>query len=217
MTSESEAIERSTRLWVERMVVGLGFCPFAAAVVNKPGALAVEVVNGDTRDRLQWLLDRLHDLQSDLKQNRNQERNKERMQARNQDRQPESDSNPRQNNFVETVLMVMPEGLADFEEFLDFADLAQGLLELHEFAGVFQLATFHPDYRFADSESDDAANYTNRSPYPVLHILREQQVTEVLENFLEPELIPERNIRYARSLGIDDLAERLRNCVEVLH
>lgn len=189
MTNDSGAIELATRRWVEEIVVGLGFCPFAASIVNRPGALAVETVNGDTSTRLQWLLDQLHDLQS-----------------------PD-----RHKVATETVLMVMPEGLADFEEFLDFADLAQGLLEQHEFAGEFQLATFHPDYRFADSDADDAANYTNRSPYPVLHILREQQVTDVLENVQEPELIPQRNIRYARNLGVQSLAERLQKCVEALH
>ena len=180
INSETNRVEVSTHRWLTDIVIGLGFCPFAAGVMGRPGAVAVEVVAGGTEQRLQWLLDSLHKLRLPTR--------------------------------TETVLMVMPEGLEDFETFLDFADLAEGVLELHGFSGEFQLATFHPEYLFADSEQNDAANYTNRSPYPTLHILREEQLGELLENFAEPQSIPERNIEYARDIGSKALAEHLENC-----
>ena len=196
LTLSDSYAESAMRRWVRNVVVDLGFCPFAAAVLKQPDALLVKIVDGDSRERLQWLLDTLYDLQ--------------------------------QKPAAETVLMVMPEGLGDFEEFLDFAALADAVLEQHGFCGEFQLATFHPDYLFAEEpleqpadgaagRDDDAANYTNRSPYPALHILREQSITDVLKNVAEPERIPERNIRYARSIGSRALAQRLRNCFDAIN
>lgn len=174
--------ESAVRCWVKSVVVDLGFCPFAAAVLNQPAALQVEVVDGDNRKRLQWLLDRLHGL--------------------------------RQEVATETVLMVMPEGLSAFDDFLDFAALAEAVLEQHGFSGEFQLATFHPEYLFTDNAADDPANYTNRSPYPVLHILRERSISDALQNVAEPERIPERNINNARSIGTEALAQRLHSCFD---
>jgi len=96
-----------------------------------------------------------------------------------------------QNPERETTLILFDNGFSDFEDFLDLVDLANALL------------VFHPDYVFADSDEDDAANYTNRAPYPTLHLIRELSMSEALESYDEPESIPEHNIKLARRKGID--------------
>jgi len=83
------------------------------------------------------------------------------------------------------------------------------------FEGVIQLASFHPDYCFEGAPDDDAANYTNRSPYPMLHLIREQSLEEALEQFDQAELIPERNIAFARALGTPSLAAQLKACLSL--
>ena len=80
------------------------------------------------------------------------------------------------------------------------------------YEGVYQLASFHPQYRFADSPIDDASNYTNRSPYPMLHILREASIEKALLNYPDPENIPERNIKLTRELGLEQMKKLLFEC-----
>lgn len=115
------------------------------------------------------------------------------------------------NPDIATTLFVIPEGVANFDAFLDLVDLAERLLELEGYEGTYQLATFHPDYQFADSPAGDAANYTNRAPYPTLHILREDGLSLALASYNKPERIPERNIDYARAKGADYFAALLEN------
>lgn len=112
---------------------------------------------------------------------------------------------------IATTLFVIPEGVSNFDDFLDLVDLAERLLELEGYEGTYQLATFHPDYQFADSDLDDAANYTNRAPYPTLHILREDGLSLALASYNKPERIPERNIDYARAKGADYFAALLES------
>ncbi len=107
-----------------------------------------------------------------------------------------------ENDEIATVLIVLPNGFADFETYLDLVDLAELALIDGDNEGIYQLASFHPDYCFADSEADDAANFTNRSPYPMLHLLREAGIDDALENFPDPEKIPERNADFARKKGL---------------
>ncbi len=106
---------------------------------------------------------------------------------------------------IETTLLIYPQGFEVFEDYLDFVALAEALLREQGYEGIYQLATFHPDYRFADAPVDDPANYTNRSPYPVLHILREASLEKTIAGHPDPEGIPERNVAYARELGLDVL------------
>lgn len=112
----------------------------------------------------------------------------------------------------ETSLLICPNSLATFETYLDMLEMANGLLEQQGYEGVYQLASFHPDYRFADSSRDDPANYTNRSPYPMVHILREASIEAALENFPNPEDIPERNIKVMRELGLEAAKTTLADC-----
>lgn len=102
---------------------------------------------------------------------------------------------------IETTLLIFPNAFQQFEKYLDFVDMTETLLEEEGYEGVYQVASFHPDYAFAGSPADDAANYTNRSIYPMVHLLREASIEQALERYAEPEQIPERNIRFAREKG----------------
>ena len=112
----------------------------------------------------------------------------------------------------ETTLIMFDNGFSDFEDFLDLVDLANALLVAQGFEGKYQIANFHPDYVFADSDETDPANYTNRAPFPTLHLIREASMSEALENYDEPESIPEHNINLARRKGIDFWQQLLENC-----
>ena len=107
-----------------------------------------------------------------------------------------------EQSSIETSFLILPDFFEDFTEYLSLAELSEKLLKQHGYEGVYQVASFHPAYCFADATEDDAANYTNRSPYPMLHLLREESVEAALENFPDPESIPERNIRFAREKGL---------------
>lgn len=112
----------------------------------------------------------------------------------------------------ETTLIMFDNGFSDFEDFLYLVDLANALLVAQGFEGKYQIANFHPDYVFADSDETDAANYTNRAPFPTLHLIREASMSKALENYDEPESIPEHNINLARRKGIDFWQQLLENC-----
>lgn len=112
----------------------------------------------------------------------------------------------------ETTLIMFDNGFSDFEDFLDLVDLANALLVAQGFEGKYQIANFHPDYVFADSDETDPANYTNRAPFPTLHLIREASMSEALENYDEPESIPEHNINLARRKGIDFWQQLLESC-----
>ncbi len=103
---------------------------------------------------------------------------------------------------IETILLIFSEGFGDFDEYLDLVDLAEALIEDKNYEGVYQIASFHPRYIFEDSDADDPANFTNRSPYPMLHLLRESSLDKVLEKLANPEEIPQRNIKFAREKGL---------------
>ncbi|PMR72486.1 DUF1415 domain-containing protein [Billgrantia endophytica] len=107
---------------------------------------------------------------------------------------------------IETTLLVLSQGLDDFDDYLDFLAIAEALLAEQGYEGIYQLASFHPDYCFEDAEPDDPANFTNRSPWPMLHLLREASLERALEHYPDPEAIPERNIEEMRRLGHDALA-----------
>jgi len=102
---------------------------------------------------------------------------------------------------IETTLIIFTEGFRGFERYLDLVDYANDLLIESGFEGVFQLATMHPEYCFAEDGFDDASNFTNRSPYPMLHLIREESMARVLSLYKDPELIPEKNIQIAEEKG----------------
>lgn len=112
----------------------------------------------------------------------------------------------------ETSLLIFPDALSDFEDYLDFLDIATALLEAQGYIGIYQLASFHPNYQFEDVEAGDASHYTNKSPYPMIHILREASVARAVAAFPNPENIPDRNIKLTRALGADAMQALLVAC-----
>ena len=109
------------------------------------------------------------------------------------------------SDSIETTLLIHPNVLADFEDYNQFLELADGLLVQMELDGVFQIASFHPHYQFADTQPDDAENYTNRSPFPLLHILREESLSRAIEHTPDVDQIPLRNIEKMNELGAQKL------------
>jgi hypothetical protein len=104
---------------------------------------------------------------------------------------------------VDTTLLVHPRVLADFLDYNDFLDDADALVEALGLDGVLQVASFHPDYRFAGTDRDDIGNFSNRAPFPTLHLLREDSVERAVAAFPDPDAIVERNIETLRKLGAD--------------
>ncbi|ATH78000.1 hypothetical protein CLM76_10525 [Vreelandella venusta] len=113
---------------------------------------------------------------------------------------------------AETSLLVFPTLFKSFDHYLDFVELAEQLLEQLGYEGVYQLATFHPDYCFADADPDEAANYSNRSPHPMIHVLREASVEKAIEFYGDTAAIPERNITYLTEMGQDALEQQWQRC-----
>lgn len=115
---------------------------------------------------------------------------------------------------VETTLLIHPDVLQDFYDFNDFLGFADSLLVDMELEGIYQVASFHPDYQFGGTRSGDAENYTNRAPYPVLHLLREESLERVIADYPDVDDIPERNIELMNSLGKDKLQALLKTCLK---
>lgn len=116
------------------------------------------------------------------------------------------------NPDTETTLLILPDALPDFDDYLDFLSIAQQLLREQGYEGIYQLASFHPHYCFAGNNETDAANYTNRSPFPMLHILRESSIERALDHYPDPDGIPRRNVQLTRRLGRQQLQALLNAC-----
>lgn len=170
-----------TRRWMERAVIGLNLCPFAKAVVAKG---QVRMVLSEARDEAA-LLEQLGEELLHLRDT------------------PAEDT--------DTTLIVHPHVLQDFLDYNDFLDAADALVEELGLEGVLQVASFHPDYQFAGSDPDDIANCTNRSPWPTLHLLREDSVSRAVDAFPDPDAIVERNVATLEKLGRDGWLELFRD------
>jgi hypothetical protein len=109
------------------------------------------------------------------------------------------------NSSIETTLLIHPKVLGDFADYNQFLDAADGMLRHLELEGVYQVASFHPDYQFGGTEPNDVENFTNRAPYPLLHILREESLERAIAEFPDVEKIPERNIKLMKSMGEEQL------------
>jgi len=162
-----------TRRWLERAVIGLNLCPFAKAVVAKEQVRFV-LSDATTPEAL------LAELGEEL--------------LRLRDTPAEQ---------IDTTLLIHPQVLGDFLDYNDFLDDADALVEALALDGVLQVASFHPDYQFAGSAPDDVENFTNRAPYPILHLLREDSVARAVAAFPDPDAIVERNIETLRGIGVD--------------
>ena len=171
-----------TRAWVARAVVGLNLCPFAKAPLVKGQIRFVLCEASDPQALLDALCAQMHAL---------------------------AHSDPEQ---LETTLVVHPNVLGDFGDFNDFLDRAEAAVEDLGYAGVLQVASFHPHYQFAGTAADDLGNATNRSPHPTLHLLREASVERAVAAFPEAASIFETNIRTLRALGPQGWAQLQAQC-----
>jgi hypothetical protein len=170
-TDSHDTILAATRHWLTRAVIGLNLCPFAKAVHAKN---QIRYVLSEATD----LEGVLMDLEAELK-----------MLAQ---------ADPA---AIDTTLLILPRALADFLEYNDCLFFADRMLKQLRLEGALQIASFHPQYQFEGSEADDIENYTNRAPYPVLHLLREASIERAVEAFPDAADIYERNQETLRRLG----------------
>ena len=173
-----------TRAWVDRAVIGLNLCPFAKAPQVKGQVRYALSVATDPAALLADLVAELESLA---------EAPAER---------------------IETTLLVHPGVMTDFAEYNDFLDLVDATVAELDLEGIVQVASFHPQYQFDGSAPDDVANATNRSPYPTLHLLREDSIDRAVEAFPQAEAIYETNIATMQRLGADGWADLQRRCRE---
>ena len=160
------------RLWLEKAVIGLNLCPFAKGVYVKD---QVRFVVSEAR-HLDGFLEDL-DRELDLL----------------------AAADPAQ---IDTTLLIHPTLMPDFLEFNDFTVLAEAAVEEHGLEGILQVASFHPAFQFADTEPEDIGNYTNRAPYPTLHLIREESLSRAVAAYPDAEAIYGRNIETLEKLGI---------------
>lgn len=118
------------------------------------------------------------------------------------------------DSSIETTLLIHPQVLQDFDDYNQFLNFADGLLTQMKLEGVYQIASFHPHYQFGGTEPDDVENYTNRSPYPMLHLIREESLERAIADFPDVEQIPARNIELMNSLGKDKLQALMQACFD---
>jgi len=116
---------------------------------------------------------------------------------------------------TETTLLILSEACTDFDSFLDLVYLSNHLLQMSHYEGVYQLAHFHPDYCFEGDAEDAASNYSNRSPYPTLHIIRESSMEKAIAAHPDVDAIPDRNIAFLNKKGSPFFADLLASCLLV--
>lgn len=171
-----------TRAWVRRAVIGLNLCPFARGVEVKEQIRYVLTEATDTDALLEVLVQELQTLAA---------------------------ADPAE---IETTVLVHPEVLADFLDFNDFLDVADAAVRGLGLAGTLQIASFHPQFQFADAPPDDITHATNRSPYPTLHLIREASIDRAVAAFPEAEAIYEVNMETMRRLGPEGWARLRQAC-----
>lgn len=174
-----EQMISETKDWLEKMVIGLDLCPFASSPF-KGGRIRFTVSTANNADELYKEVLQEMDVICNT---------------------PSAE--------VETSLLILANTGKEFEPFLDLADLAEQLVEEAEMEDILQIASFHPDYLFADAPQDDPANYTNRSPYPMLHFIRADELENAVKGYPDPEGIPERNIELLRKMGTEEIKSLL--------
>ncbi len=171
-TAAAEAIIARTRVWLERAVIGLNLCPFAKAVYIKQQVRFV-VTAATTADEL------VAELAQEL--------------TLLDQADPE---------IISTTLLIHPQAMTDFLDYNDFLEAADAAVDALQLDGVLQVASFHPDYQFADTGPHDIGNYSNRAPFPTLHLLREESLDKAVAAFPDPESIFGTNLKTLDKLGL---------------
>jgi hypothetical protein len=178
VSQQHQAIISQSKRWLEKVVIGLNFCPFAKKEFERQSIRYVIDSSASQKEALNTLIDELSLLDNKAE--------------------------------IETTLLIYEHAYQHFDDYLDWLAVASSLVEQSAYRGIYQVASFHPNYCFEGEELDDPANFTNRSPYPMLHILRESSLEKVLRHYPQPELIPQRNIDKARELGVSYLQNLLK-------
>jgi hypothetical protein len=184
--TEKQAVIEATRRWISSVVIGLNLCPFARRVFQAD-RIRYAVTDAEDEEALRT------DLAGEL---------------------VALAAAPIET--VETTLLIHPRVLGDFLSYNDFFGAGERLLGSLGLRGVVQIASFHPDYQFAATEPGAAENYTNRSPYPMLHLLREESIDAVAGDRDELAEIPRRNVETLRALGVEKILEKLEELEEGL-
>jgi hypothetical protein len=179
---DTEFVIAETRAWVDRAVIGLNLCPFAKSVQVKQQVRYVVCEATDTDALQATLFDELERLAL---------------------------ADPEE---IDTTLLIHPQVLQDFNDYNAFLDVADATLAVLKLDGILQIASFHPQYQFADAAPDDVTNATNRSPYPTLHLIRESSIDRAVAAFPEAEMIFETNIATMERLGAEGWAALQAQC-----
>jgi len=180
--SDSHIIAQ-TKEWLNLVIIGHNYCPFAKREVDK-GTVRYQIIHEtEFNSLLKAVIQECVWLD--------------------------------QNAQTETTLIIFPSNLNDFNLFLDCLVLAEDLLVSQGYESIYQIASFHPDYCFQGAEINDPANFTNRSPYPMFHLIREASVELATEHHPDADSIPERNVEYAREQGLDKMKDLLKQCMDV--
>ncbi len=177
--TESNIIQ-NTKKWIEEVVIGCGFCPFARKVFIENSIRYVVIADGALHTHSGILLEEIALLES--------------------------------NKKIETTLIIFATAYQYFGAYWQMLQQSEKLLKRKNHEGKYQLASFHPYYLFAGTNENEASNYTNRSPYPMLHILREDGLAAAIAHYPNAEKIPERNIAFAQSKGVEYMRALLANC-----
>ncbi|MEM6767387.1 MAG: DUF1415 domain-containing protein [Bacteroidota bacterium] len=180
MAEEDDIAIHRSQAWIKTFVLGMGLCPFAKPAWDT-GRIYYQLCMEDAPDKIIEAM--LHLWEKIL--NHSQEE-------------------------IETAILILPAALADFEAYLDMLEILNELLEEAELAGVLQIASFHPDYQFEGILPHAAENFTNRSPYPMFHILREVSVSAAVRRHPNVEQVPERNIQKMEQIGTKKIKALLK-------
>ncbi|EKO3833100.1 DUF1415 domain-containing protein [Vibrio harveyi] len=172
--TDINAITEQVDQWLNDVVIGLNLCPFAAKPQRNKQIKIFVSEASQEEALLEDILLQLIELSST---------------------EPEK---------LETTLVVVPNMLQDFWDYNFFIDWVEGLIKQQDWEGIFQVATFHPDYCFGGAEPEDDENLTNRSPYPVFHLIREESMEKVLKHYPDPESIPDTNIARVSALSVEE-------------
>jgi hypothetical protein len=182
--TKSEIAKEATRKWVEKVVVAYQLCPFAKVPFQQQTIRYCPVQTTDTVVIKKHVLEELQRLDGASAKE------------------------------LETTLLVLTEGFSDFFDFWDLVGLAENWLADEDYTGVYQIASFHPEYIFAGTQTHDAQNYTNRSPFPTLHLIREDSLEKAIASYPNIEEVPKRNIQLMEEKGKEHWVRLLKEIRE---
>ena len=172
---ENNTVVQQTKNWIQKFVIGLNLCPFAAFPVGNDRVRYIVYEGEDMLEVLQLLAYELLFLK----------------------KTPAKE--------VETTFIISPNYLTNFQDFLDAVPAAEDILKKLKMRGDIQIATFHPKYQFAGTQPEDVENYTNRSPFPMFHLLREDSVEKAIDSYGNTEMIPVQNVALLEVMGLKEI------------